>query len=85
MNAIETIAKKPSETFEYLIERGIKWKETFLFFASNGIVYIYYFMRSKGLISIESNVSFFSSIMTIISAGIVYGIIIDFVATKYEK
>jgi len=75
MNKLTSFWKKPTETFELVLSKDISWIKTLLLFSCNGIVFIYYIMKAQGYINIESLQMTIVSILTMVSLGIIYGII----------
>ncbi len=75
MNKLTSFWKKPTETFELVLSKDISWIKTLLLFSCNGIVFIYYIMKAEGYINIESLQMTIVSILTMVSLGIIYGII----------
>jgi hypothetical protein len=78
MTKLKSLWKKPTETFELILSEKISWFKVFLFFSSNGIVFSYYLMKSKGLIKIESFKENIISIIMMLIFGIIYGVISNF-------
>jgi len=79
MKKLKSLFKKPTETFELILESDINWIKTLLFFSCNGIVFIYYKMRSEGIIDIESLSSTIGSVFAMIFLGTIYGILSNFI------
>jgi hypothetical protein len=75
MNKLKSFWKKPTETFELVLSKDINWIKTLLLFGCNGIVFIYYIMKSEGYINIESLQMTIVSILSMVILGIIYGII----------
>jgi hypothetical protein len=75
MKKLKSFWKKPTETFELVLSKDINWIRTLLLFGCNGIVFIYYIMKSEGYINIESLQMTIVSILAMVSLGIIYGII----------
>ena len=78
MTKLKSLWKKPTKTFELILSEKISWFKVFLFFSSNGIVFSYYLMKSKGLIKIESFKETTISIIMMLIFGIIYGVISNF-------
>ena len=78
MTKLKSLWKKPTETFELILSEKISWFKVFLFFSSNGTIFIYYLAKSKGEIDIESFESTIGSILAMIFLGIIYGLISNF-------
>ncbi|OCK41827.1 hypothetical protein BA195_13630 [Tenacibaculum soleae] len=78
MTKLKSFWKKPTETFELIISEKISWLKVFLFFSSNGFIFIYYLMKTKGLIEIESFKTTIVSILVMLFMGIIYGLISNF-------
>ena len=78
MTKLKSLWKKPTKTFELILSEKISWFKVFLFFSSNGIVFSYYLMKSKGLIKIESFKETIISIIMMLIFGIIYGVISNF-------
>lgn len=74
MKKLKSFWKKPTETFELVLSKDINWIKTLSLFGCNGIIFIYYIMKSEGLINIESIKMTIVSILSIVSLGIVFGI-----------
>ena len=75
MKKLKSFWKKPTETFELVLSNDINWIKTLLLFGCNGIVFIYYIMKSEGYINIESLQMTIVSILSMVCLGIIYGII----------
>lgn len=69
---LKSLWKKPTETFELILSKDINWFKTVLFFSCNGIILIYYLMRSKGLINVESFKMTMITLFSMIFMGIIY-------------
>jgi hypothetical protein len=78
MTKLKSLWKKPTETFELILSEKISWFKVFLFFSSNGTIFIYYLAKSKGAIDIESFESTIGSILGMLFLGIIYGLISNF-------
>jgi len=78
MMKLKSLWKKPTESFELILSEKISWFKVFLFFSSNGTIFIYYLAKSKGAIDIESFESTIGSILGMIFLGIIYGLISNF-------
>ena len=78
MTKLKSLWKKPTEAFESILSEKINWFKVFLFFSSNGTIFIYYLAKSKGAIDIESIEGTIGSILGMIFLGIVYGLISNF-------
>jgi hypothetical protein len=78
MTKLKSLWKKPTETFDLILSEKISWFKVFLFFSSNGTIFIYYLAKSKGAIDIESFESTIGSILGMIFLGIIYGLISNF-------
>ncbi|EGV42726.1 YIP1 family protein [Bizionia argentinensis JUB59] len=74
MKKLKSFWKKPTETFELVLSKDINWIKTLSLFGCNGIIFIYYIMKSEGLINIESFKMTIVSILSMVSLGIIYGI-----------
>jgi Yip1 domain len=75
MKRIQSFWKKPTETFELILSKKIDWVRVIFLFGCNGIIFIYYIMKSEGLINIENWPMTIISILTLVSLGLIYGII----------
>ena len=78
MTKLQSLWKKPTETFQSILSEKINWFKVFLFFSSNGTIFIYYLAKSKGAIDIESIEATIGSILGMIFLGIIYGLISNF-------
>ena len=78
MTKLKSLWKKPTETFELIQSEKINWFKVSLFFSSNGFIFIYYLMKSKGLIEIDSFEHTIASILVMLVLGIVYGLLSNF-------
>ncbi|MFY7669672.1 YIP1 family protein [Tenacibaculum sp. MEBiC06402] len=78
MNRLIAFWKRPTETFELIQSEKINWFKVSLLFSSNGFIFIYYLMKSKGLIKIESFEHTIASILGMLLIGIIYGLISNF-------
>ncbi|MBS2214036.1 YIP1 family protein [Carboxylicivirga mesophila] len=67
--------KKINKIFDSILESEVGWFSTFLLWSISGIVFIYYVMKSKGLINVESTKTTVTAIGTLITAGILYGLV----------
>jgi len=76
---LKSLWKKPTETFELILSKDINWFKTVLFFSCNGIILIYYLMRSKGLINVESFKMTMITLFSMIFMGIIYGLLSNFI------
>ena len=76
---LKSLWKKPTETFESILSKDINWFKTVLFFSCNGIILIYYLMRSKGLINVESFKMTMITLFSMIFMGIIYGLLSNFI------
>tara|TARA_R110002033_G_scaffold146047_1_gene183537 strand:+ start:546 stop:1148 length:603 start_codon:yes stop_codon:yes gene_type:complete len=78
MNRLQAFWKKPTETFELIQTEKISWFKVFIFFSSNGFVFSYYLLKSKGQIRIETFKETIVSILVMLFFGIIYGLISNF-------
>ena len=76
---LKSLWKKPTETFELILSKDINWFKTVLFFSCNGIILIYYLMKSKGLINVESFKMTMITLFSMIFMGIIYGLFSNFI------
>ena len=74
MKVAENIWKRPNETFEFLLKRGIKWRQTIPLFGFNGIILAYYYMKSQNVFDLDSDVKTLASILALLIVGFIYGI-----------
>ncbi|TDN79077.1 Yip1-like protein [Salegentibacter sp. 24] len=74
MNKLKLLFKEPTKTFENKLSQKINWLRIFLLFSVNGIMYIHLLMKSGGYYDFGSKKGIFSTIMSLITMGIVYGI-----------
>lgn len=74
MKKLKSFWKKPTESFELVLSKDINWIKTLLLFGCNGIIFIYYIMKSEGLINIESFKMTIVSIFSMVFLGVIYGI-----------
>tara|TARA_B110000908_G_C10092599_1_gene374753 strand:- start:184 stop:789 length:606 start_codon:yes stop_codon:yes gene_type:complete len=70
--------KNPNETFEIILTQKVNWIRVIGLFSCNGIVVVYYLMKSLGHISIESFELTIFTILFLISFGAFYGIVTNF-------
>ena len=78
MNKLKSFWKNPTTTFEYVLNEKISWFKTTLFFGCNGIIFIYTILKAKGLINVETFANTMGTILTMLSIGLIYGIIANF-------
>ena len=75
MNKIRLLIKEPTSTFENALSNKINWFRTLLLFSINGIMFMHLIMKSGGYYDFSSEKGIFVTTMTLITMGIVYGII----------
>jgi hypothetical protein len=85
MKKLKHLYKKPTETFELILSEKINWVKVFIFFSSNGFIFIYYLAKSKGAINVESFETIIGTIIGMILMGIVYGLISNFCVGYFIK
>ena len=85
MTKLKSLWKKPTETFELILSKKINWFKVSLLFSSNGFIYIYYLMKSKGLIEIDSFQNTIASILVMLVFGIIYGLLSNFCVGFFIK
>jgi len=85
MSKLKSFWKKPTKTFELILSEKINWFKVFLFYSSNGFIFVYYLAKSKGAIDIESFESTVGSILGMIFLGIIYGLISNFIVGFFIK
>ena len=78
MKTLKSLWKYPTVTFEQILSKSISWFKTTLFFGCNGVILIYYIMKAKGLINVETFANTMASILTMLSVGMIYGIIANY-------
>ena len=79
MNKLISFWKKPTETFELIFSKDINWFKTILFFSCNGIIVMYYIMRSQEMINIESFKMTILTIFFLLLTGMIYGLFTNFI------
>ena len=47
MGKIKSFWKKPTDTFELILSKDIDWIKVLFLFSCNGIIFIYYIMKTK--------------------------------------
>lgn len=85
MDKLKPLFKKPSETFELILSDKINWLKIFVFFSSNGFIFIYYVAKSKSAIDISSIEGTIGSLLGMILLGIIYGQISNFTIGYFIK
>lgn len=75
MKRLKSLWKYPTSTFEQILEEKISWLKTMFFFGCNGMILIYYIMKAKEMINVETTGNTFATIMAILFVGLFYGII----------
>ena len=75
MKTLKSLWKNPTNTFQKIASEEISWIHTSLFFGCNGIVAVYYIMRTKGLLNIDTFENSITSVLVMIFVGMVYGIL----------
>jgi hypothetical protein len=78
MTKLKSLWKKPTETFELIQSEKVNWFKVSLFFSANGFIFIYYLMKSKGLIQVDNFEHTIASILVMLVLGIVYGLLSNF-------
>ena len=76
---LKSFWKKPTETFELILTKDINWFKTILFFSCNGIIFMYYLLKSKEMINVESFKMTILSIFFMVIMGMIYGLFSNFI------
>ena len=78
MNKLKALWKYPTSTFEKILQEKISWLKTSLFFGCNGVILIYYIMKAEGYVNVETFATTMATIITMLSIGMIYGILANF-------
>jgi hypothetical protein len=79
MEKLKSFWKKPTETYELILSKDINWFKTVLFFSCNGIIIMYYIMKSQEMINIESFKMTILTIFFMLLIGMIYGLVTNFI------
>ncbi len=61
--------------YDSILAKKIGWVYTLFLWGCSGIVFMFFLMKSRGLINVDSTMTTFTTIGTLITAGLLYGLI----------